>query len=96
MDEIHQGNVAVWQHFFEVNIMHFQRLEDLRVDHDKTQIEIAEYLNMGRNVYWRYEKGKREVPTWAVLKLADYYKVSTDYLLGRTDERTPYPPARRR
>ena len=49
--------------------MHFQRLEDLRVDHDKTQIEIAEYLNMGRNVYWRYEKGKREVPTWAVLKL---------------------------
>lgn len=51
---------------------------------------------MGRNVYWRYEKGKREVPTWAVLKLADYYKVSTDYLLGRTDERTPYPPARRR
>ena len=76
--------------------MHFQRLEALRVDHDKTQIEIAEYLNMGRNVYWRYEKGKREVPTWAVLKLADYYKVSTDYLLGRTDERTPYPPARRR
>ncbi|EOS63662.1 helix-turn-helix domain-containing protein [Oscillibacter sp. 1-3] len=76
--------------------MHFQRLEDLRVDHDKTQIEIAEYLNMGRNVYWRYEKGKREIPTWAVLKLADYYKVSTDYLLGRTDQRTPYPPARRR
>lgn len=76
--------------------MQFQRLEDLRVDHDKTQIEIAEYLNMGRNVYWRYEKGKREIPTWAVLKLADYYKVSTDYLLGRTDQRTPYPPARRR
>lgn len=76
--------------------MHFQRLEDLRVDHDKTQIEIAEFLNMGRNVYWRYEKGKREIPTWAVLKLADYYKVSTDYLLGRTDRREPYPPARRR
>ena len=71
-------------------------MKDLRVDHDKTQIEIAEYLNMGRNVYWRYEKGKREIPTWAVLKLADYYKVSTDYLLGRTDQRTPYPPARRR
>lgn len=76
--------------------MHFQRLEDLRVDYDKTQLEIAEYLNMGRNVYWRYEKGKREIPTWAVLKLADYYKVSTDYLLGRTDQREPYPPARRR
>lgn len=76
--------------------MHFQRLEDLRVDHDKTQVEVAEYLNMGRNVYWRYEKGKREIPTWAVLKLADYYKVSTDYLLGRTDQQTPYPPARRK
>lgn len=69
--------------------MHFQRLEDLRVDHDKTQIEIAEYLNMGRNVYWRYEKGIREIPTWAVIKLADFYNVSTDYLLGRTDDPTP-------
>ena len=69
--------------------MHFQRLEDLRVDHDKTQIEIAEYLNMGRNVYWRYEKGIREIPTWAVIKLADFYTVSTDYLLGRTDDPTP-------
>lgn len=76
--------------------MHFQRLEDLRVDHDKTQIEIAEYLNMGRNVYWRYEKGKREIPTWAVLKLADYYKVSTDYLLGRTDDPAPPAPPKRR
>lgn len=75
--------------------MHFQRLEDLRVDHDKTQIQIAEYLNMGRSVYWRYEKGMREIPTWAVLKLADYYQVSTDYLLGRTDDPTP-PPARQR
>ena len=37
--------------------MFFQRLEDLRVDHDKSQIEIAAYLNMNRNVYWRYEKG---------------------------------------
>lgn len=69
--------------------MYFQRLEDLRVDHDKTQIEIAEYLNMGRNVYWRYEKGIREIPTWAVIKLADFYNVSTDYLLGRTDDPTP-------
>ena len=69
--------------------MHFQRLEDLRVDHDKTQIEIAAFLNMNRNVYWRYEKGVREIPAWAILKLAAYYKVSTDYLLGRTDDPTP-------
>ena len=70
--------------------MFFQRLEDLRVDHDKTQIEIAAYLNMNRNVYWRYEKGVREIPVWAVIKLADYYHVSTDYLLGRTDRPEPY------
>ena len=61
--------------------MYFRRLEDLREDHDKSQIEIAAYLNMNRNVYWRYEKGIREIPAWAVLKLADYYHVSTDYLL---------------
>ena len=76
--------------------MHFQRLEDLRVDHDRTQVQIAHYLNMGRNVYWRYEKGIREIPTWAVVKLADYYQVSTDYLLGRTDDPTPPAPSRRR
>ena len=51
--------------------MYFQRLEDLRVDNDKTQIEIAEYLNLNRNVYWRYEKGEREIPVWALIKLAD-------------------------
>ena len=70
--------------------MFFQRLEDLRVDHDKSQIEIAAYLNMNRNVYWRYEKGVREIRVWAVIKLADYYHVSTDYLLGRTDRPEPY------
>ena len=70
--------------------MYFQRLEDLRVDNDKTQIEIAEYLNLNRNVYWRYEKREREIPVWALIKLADYYRVSTDYLLGLTDD-----PARR-
>ena len=53
--------------------MFFQRLEDLRIDHDKSQIEIAAYLNLNRNVYWRYEKGVREIPAWAVIKLADYY-----------------------
>ena len=66
--------------------MYFKRLEDLRVDHDITQIEIAKYLNMHRNVYWRYERGEREIPVWAVIKLAQYYRGSTDYLLGLKDE----------
>ena len=66
--------------------MYFKRLEDLRVDHDITQIEIAKYLNMNRNVYWRYERGEREIPVWAVIKLAQYCRVSTDCLLGVKDE----------
>ena len=69
--------------------MHFQRIEDLRGDHDKSQIEIAAYLNLNRNVYWRYEKGIREIPAWAVIKLADLYQTTTDYILGRTDDPSP-------
>lgn len=67
--------------------MQFQRLEDLRIDADKTQQEIADYLCCKREVYRRYEKGINELPVWALLKLADYYHTSTDYILGRTDER---------
>lgn len=70
--------------------MFFQRLEDLRTDCDKTQVEIAKYLNLNRNVYWRYEKGEREIPVWAVIKLAEYYHTSTDYILGRTNDPTPF------
>lgn len=66
-------------------VMFFQRLEDLRIDADKTQEEIAEVLNCQREVYRRYEKGIHEIPVWAVIKLAEYYQVSTDYILGLTD-----------
>ena len=69
--------------------MYFRRLFDLREDHDYTQKSVAEYLNMQPNVYRRYEKGTRAIPVEAVIKLADYYRVSTDYLLGRTDDPTP-------
>ena len=67
--------------------MYFQRIRDLREDKDKTQQEIADYLNMHRSVYRRYELGQRELPLWAAIKLADLYRVSLDYLVGRTDER---------
>ena len=67
--------------------MHIQRLRDLREDSDKTQQEIADYLNMHRSVYRRYESGERELPVWALIKLADYYHTSTDYILGRTENR---------
>ena len=67
--------------------MYFPRIEDLRTDSDKTQIQIAEYLHLNRQVYRRYEKGERELPVWALIKLADLYRTSTDYILGRTDQR---------
>ena len=69
--------------------MKFERMRDLREDLDKTQQEVASFLGMQRSVYRRYEGGERETPAWVVVKLADYYKVSTDYLLGRTDDPTP-------
>ena len=65
--------------------MEIRRIRDLRDDHDKTQQEIADILNMHRSVYRRYESGERETPAWVVENLADYYGVSTDFLLGRTD-----------
>ena len=70
--------------------MYLRRIYDLREDHDYTQKAVAEYLEIHPNVYRRYEKGVREIPVWAVIKLADYYSTSTDYLLGRTDD--PAPP----
>ncbi len=62
--------------------MFFERLESMRIDNDKTQQQIADYLNCKREVYRRYEKGEREIPVWALIKLAELYKCSTDYLLG--------------
>ena len=67
--------------------MAFRRIRDLREDSDKTQIEIADYLNMQRSVYRRYETGEREIPVWAVIKLAQLYHVTTDYLLGLSDKK---------
>lgn len=73
----------------QVMLMYFQRLEDLRIDADKTQEQIAEILNCQREVYRRYEKGIYELPVWALIKLAEYYQVSADYILGLTDKKNP-------
>ncbi len=71
--------------------MLFQRIEDLRIDSDKTQQEIADLLHCKREVYRRYEKGIYDIPLWALIKLAEYYKTSTDYILGLTDTKESYP-----
>ena len=73
--------------------MYFRRLEDIRSDKDLTQKEVAAFLRMRPEVYRRYEKGIREIPVWALIKLAKYYHTSTDYILGLTDNPKPYREA---
>ncbi|MCI6253597.1 helix-turn-helix domain-containing protein [Eubacterium coprostanoligenes] len=65
---------------------YIKRMRDLREDNDKTQQEIAEILNTSQTMYARYERGANELPIHHLLKLANYYNVSTDYLLGITDK----------
>ncbi len=71
--------------------MQFTRLEDLRIDNDKTQAEIADYLGCQREVYRRYEKGTRQIPIDFLIRLSEYYNVSIDYLVGITNIKKRYP-----
>ena len=59
------------------------RIKDLRIDHDLTQLQIANYLKCSQRAYSHYENGEREIPLSILIALADYYKVSLDYLVGR-------------
>ena len=67
--------------------MHFQRIEDLRVDHDLTQQQVADYLHCQREVYRRYEKGSRQLPVDYLIMLSHLYHVSTDYILGLSNRK---------
>ena len=67
--------------------MYFQRLRDLREDMDMNQTQIAELLHTSQTVYSRYERGFRTIPVEHLLILADFYNVSTDYILGRTNDK---------
>lgn len=69
----------------------YQRIRDLREDMDMTQREIGEVLGMSQTGYSQYELGKNDIPTATLIKLAEFYHTSVDYLLGLTDQRTPYP-----
>lgn len=68
--------------------MIFPNIRNLREDNDKKQIELANYLNVKQTTYSKYELGKINIPIEIFIKLADYYDVSVDYLLGRTKEKT--------
>lgn len=67
--------------------MIFYNIRNLREDNDKTQQELADYLNVKQTTYSKYELGKINIPIEVFLKLADYYQVSVDYLLGRTTKK---------
>lgn len=69
----------------------YERIRNLREDLDLSQSKLAEYLGCSQVAYSYYEIGKRALPIDLLCKLADFYNCSTDYLLGRTDEKTPYP-----
>lgn len=66
-------------------MVYIKRIRDLREDNDKTQQEIADFLGTSQTMYARYERGANELPIRHLIKLADYYSVSTDYILGRTN-----------
>ena len=65
--------------------MYFQRLRDLREDMDLKQVQVAEILGIKQTVYSRYERGFQTIPVEHLIKLADFYNVSTDFILGRTE-----------
>lgn len=65
----------------------YRRIRDLREDRDLTQKQIAQILGMSQTGYSKYETGENDIPTAILIKLADFYGTSTDYLLGRTDEK---------
>ena len=73
-------------------IMEFENIRNLRIDKGLTQKQIGEYLGISQNTYSQYEVGILKYPVDVLIKLADLYNVSVDYLVGRTNRKEPYPP----
>jgi len=67
------------------SIVKYVRIRNLREDKDLTQQEMGVILNCSQRVYSNYESGDVDIPTQTLIKIADYYNVSVDYILGRTD-----------
>ncbi|WP_325225318.1 helix-turn-helix transcriptional regulator [uncultured Oscillibacter sp.] len=78
-----------------MEILKYGRIRDLRNDRGLTQKQVAKLLNVSQNTYSQYEIGISRFPLDAVVRLAEYYNVSIDYLVGLTDETAPYPRKRR-
>ena len=69
----------------------YDRIRNLREDSDLTQAEIGKQINVPQRTYAYYERGERMIPPQVLVALAQFYHVSVDYLLGLTDQKTPYP-----
>ena len=67
--------------------MKFQRIQDLRTDADLSQKQISEILHISQRSYSHYETGSRNIPVEMLIRLANYYDISVDYLVGRTDKK---------
>lgn len=63
----------------------YKRIRDLREDNDLTQVKLSKILGMSQTGYSKYETGENDIPTDILIKLANFYNVSIDYLLGQTD-----------
>jgi len=68
------------------------RIRELREDNDFTQVQMAKMLNCTQQTYSRYESGEITIDIYNLIKLANFFNTSTDYLLGLTNEKKPYPP----
>lgn len=66
--------------------MLYQRIRELREDHDLTQVQMGKIFSCSQRVYSNYERGELDIPTEILIKLADFYEVSVDYLLNRTEQ----------
>jgi len=66
------------------------RIRELREDHDLTQLQVADYLNMSQTGYSKYETGENDIPTRVLIKLSELYNTNIDYILGQSDIFKPY------
>lgn len=83
--------ISVKSYCFWVMGMMYERIKHLREDRDLKQRELAELLSVGQTTYSDYERGRLNIPVPVLIRLAEFYSTSIDYLVGLTDVPSPYP-----
>lgn len=79
----------------KTEILKYERIRNTRIDRDMTQAQVAEIIKVKQNTYCQYETGILNYPLDVVVRLAEFYGVSVDYLVGLTDQQEPYPRKRK-